>query len=82
MHQAGTLASYGVRWIGTDVRSFKARFRNVYWPGDPLFYQGTVSSIRKEEEQNLVDLDLSCWRTSEGGNARIVDAWMTIRIGE
>ena len=82
MHQASTLSSYGVRWVGTDhVKSFKARFRNVYWPGDPLVYDGVVSDIREQGGQKLVDITLACTRpTADGGSDAIVDAWMTIGL--
>ncbi len=82
MHQASTLSSYGVRWLGTDhVRSFKARFRNVYWPGDRLVYDGTINNIRNADGHNLADINLRCTRTTDnGGSEPIVDAWMTVGL--
>jgi acyl dehydratase len=82
MHQASTLSSYAVRWLGTShVKSFKARFRNVYWPGDPLVYGGVISDIREEDGQKVADLTLNCTRTTPGGDSDpIVDAWMTVGL--
>lgn len=80
MHQASVLVSYAAHWLDpAAVRSFKARFRNVYWCGDPLSYDGTVARMYMGEEtgHNMVDLALSCTRNGDP----IVDVWMTLDLG-
>lgn len=81
MHQASVLSSYAAHWFDPSaVRSFRARFKNVYWCGDPLTYNGTVTRKYVDEEtgHHMADLALSC--TREGGEP-IVDVWMTLDMG-
>ena len=79
MHQAGALASYAVRWLGEEnARSFHARFRNVFWVGDPLTYSGQVLALREEKGRRFADLELVCTRDSD--QAVIVQLWMTFDL--
>lgn len=83
-HQASVLAGYLAHWIDPEtVRSFQVRFRNVYWPGDPIVYDGKV--IEKHEQSETLnrraDFELSCMR---GSGDVLVQAWATcdFRSGE
>lgn len=79
MHQASGLASYAVRWLGEDrVRSFRARFRNVFWVGDALTYDGRITALREQDGQQLADVGLACTRDSDG--AVIVEVAMTFAL--
>ncbi|MEM7124435.1 MAG: MaoC family dehydratase N-terminal domain-containing protein [Pseudomonadota bacterium] len=79
MHQAGGLASYAARWLGPqNVRSFRSRFTNVFWVGDPLTYDGKVVALREEDGQRFADLELTCTRDSD--DAVIVHVWMTFEL--
>ena len=79
MHQAGGLASYAARWLGApNVRSFRSRFTNVFWVGDPLTYDGKILALRKEDSRRLADLELTC--TRDGDDAVIVQVWMTFEL--
>lgn len=73
MHQASVLAGYAANWIDPRcVRSFSARFNDVFWPGERLTYSGSVAAIRSGE----ADLSLQCTRPD--GSA-IVDVRMTVQ---
>ena len=77
-HQASVLAGYAAHWLDPGaVRSFKARFRNVYWPGEPISYDITVLNKYTDETSGhrMADLSLSCTRND---NEPIVDAWMSV----
>ena len=77
-HQASLLAGYAAHWLNPGaIRSFKARFRNVYWPGEPLSYEIIVSDKYKHEKSGhrMAELRLGC---SRNNNESIVDAWMTL----
>jgi len=81
MHQASVLAGYAAHWLEPGaVRTFKARFRNVYWCGDPLSYNGIVVRKYKDDEtgHQKVDLKLSCTRSNN--HDPIVDVWMTLEL--
>mgnify|MGYP002628175015 CR=1 FL=1 len=79
MHQASALASYAVRWLGESrVRSFRARFRNVFWVGDALTYDGHVAALREEDGRRYADLALACTRDSDG--AVVVAVTMTFAL--
>ncbi len=80
MQQASALASYAGRWLGEEnVRSFWARFPNVFWVGDPLTYDGHVVRLYESGGQKMVDVELICRRDSD--DAVIVQAWMTYDLG-
>ena len=57
------------------VRRFRARFRNVYWPGDRMIYAGRVKSLRTEsDDRRIVELLLDCTRQD---GSTLVDVEMT-----
>ena len=62
-------------WALRNVRSFKTRFRNVYWVGDLLSYAGSVANLYEAGGRKMVDLELVCSRDTDG--AAIADTWMT-----
>ena len=81
MHQASVLAGYAAHWLDpTAVRSFRVRFRNVYWPGDLMFYD--IKLARKYTDPDtghrMADLELACTRPP---GESIVDAWITCDFG-
>ncbi len=79
-HQASQLAAYAAHWVDPGaVRFFKARFRNVYWPGENLFHEARVSQkyTDKDSGHRMVDLLLNCIRND---NDPVVDAWMTLDL--
>ena len=81
MHQASALAAYAAHWLDpAAVRSFRARFRNVYWPGDAMTYDITVARKYRDNETGhcMVELELACTRPS---GDHLVDAWMTLNLG-
>ena len=81
MHQASALAAYAAHWLDpAAVRSFRARFLNVYWPGDAMTYDITVARKYRDDETGhcMVDLELACSRPS---GDRLVEAWMTLNLG-
>ena len=46
-------------WLGDGVlRSFGVRFVNQVWPGDTLTARGTVTSIEKRDDGNLVAVEV------------------------
>ncbi|MEQ9490981.1 MAG: MaoC family dehydratase N-terminal domain-containing protein [Alphaproteobacteria bacterium] len=79
MHQASLLAGYAAHWIDpATVRSFKARFRNVFWPGERMIHNAVVTrKYRNDAGAPCADLHLTC--TRDNGDS-IVDAWMTCRF--
>jgi acyl dehydratase len=81
-HQASMLAAYAAHWLDpTAIRFFKARFRNIYWPGETLFYQAEVTkkNIDRDTEHRMLELTLKCTRNH---HEPIVDAWMTLDFGQ
>jgi len=81
MHQASILAGYAAHWLDPmAVRSYRARFRNVYWCGDPLVYDIKIGRkyLNDETGHRMVDLELACTRPPV---EPIVDAWMTLDLG-
>ena len=76
MHQASVLAAYAAHWIDpSTVRRFRARFRNVYWPGDSMIYAGQVKSLSSENGgRRIAELLLSCTRQD---GSTLVDVDMT-----
>jgi acyl dehydratase len=80
-HQASMLAAYAAHWLDpAAIRFFRARFRNVYWPGENLFYRAEVSAkyTDKESGHRMLELTLKCTRNN---NDPVVDAWMTLDFG-
>ena len=80
IHQASMLVGYAAHWIDpATVRSFRARFRNVYWPGDQLVYQGVVSrKYLTESGDCTVGISLSCTRLN---GDPVVDVVMSHNLG-
>ena len=80
-HQASMLAAYAAHWLDpAAIRFFKARFRNVYWPGEILFYKAEVAKkyIDRDSGHRLLELTLNCTRNHHDP---VVDAWMTLDFG-
>ena len=66
-HQASLLAGYAAHWLDPmAVRHYRARFRNIIWPGDLLCYEGRVAQkyLDPENGNRMVDLDLNCTRVN------------------
>jgi acyl dehydratase len=79
MQQASALASYGGRWLGEEnVCSFRARFPNVFWVGDPLTYSGHITKLHESGELRKAEVELICRRDSD--NAIVVQVWMTYEL--
>ncbi|MEM7116032.1 MAG: MaoC family dehydratase N-terminal domain-containing protein [Chloroflexota bacterium] len=81
MHQASVLASYAAHWLDpTAVRKVRIRFPNVYWPGEEMIYQGSVTRkyIDPDTQHRLADLELICTRPP---NKVLVKVWMTLDFG-
>jgi acyl dehydratase len=77
-HQASMLAAYAAHWLDPGaIRFFKARFRNVYWPGEPLSYEAVVAQkyTDKNSGHRIAELVLNCTRNN---NEPVVDVWMTL----
>ena len=77
-HQASQLAAMAAHWFDPHtVASFKARFRNIFWPGECLSY--TAEVVKKYRDQinghRLVELQLACTRNA---GDPVVDAWLTL----
>jgi acyl dehydratase len=81
MCQASMLAGLVASRIDpVGVRRFRARFVNVFWPGEVLTYGFVVGRKHCEPERGhrLVELELVC---SRAGGEAIVLAWMTVDLG-
>ena len=81
MHQASTLAGYAAHWLDPiAVRTFRARFRNVYWPGEVMIYDLKVARKYKDSQtgHRMANLELVCTRPP--GDA-LVHVWMTFDFG-
>jgi acyl dehydratase len=77
-HQASMLAAYAAHWLDpAALIFFKARFRNVFWPGEPLAYDITVAARYRDPEtgHRMLELKLYCTRNDSDP---VVDAWMTL----
>jgi acyl dehydratase len=69
MAQAGVLGTYVTDWLGAaNLRRFAVRFHEQAWPGDVLTYAATVTALREEEGQHLVDLALTVTRQTGGAH--------------
>ncbi len=77
-HQASQLAAMAAHWLqpATTVE-FKARFGNVYWPGEILSYATEVTKKYHNDENGhrMLELKLACTRNNDDP---IVDAWLTL----
>jgi acyl dehydratase len=77
-HQASMLAGLAAHWLDPGaIRFFKARFRNLFWPGESLAYRAQVARkyIDVDSGHRIAELDLVC---SRNGGEPVVDAWMTL----
>ncbi len=77
-HQASMLAAIAAHWFDPAVvTEFKARFRNVFWPGESLAYAAQVSKKYRDENSGhrMLELRLACTRND---NNAVVDAWLTL----
>jgi acyl dehydratase len=71
MLTAGYLGRYLKDWFGpTALRTFSMRFSKQIWPGDTLTCSGTVTAVREENGEKLVDVD--CTVTTQNGDTAIV----------
>jgi acyl dehydratase len=60
MFSMGLLGRSVTDWVGIgNLKSFKVRFTKQTWPGETLVSSITVTGKRKEEGENLVDLDIA-----------------------
>jgi acyl dehydratase len=81
MCQASMLAGHVASRIDpAAVRSFRARFVNVFWPGELLRYGFVVARKHRDPENGhrMAELELTCSRAS---GEPIVRAWMTVDLG-
>jgi acyl dehydratase len=81
MCQASMLAGLVASRIDpVGVRRFRARFVNVFWPGEVLTYGFVVGRKHRDatDGHRLVELELTC---SRAGGEAIVRAWMTVDLG-
>lgn len=78
-HQSGMLAGYAAHWLNpTNVRSFRTRFLNIFWPGNALVYEGIVERKYRDEADNpMVDVLLTCSRTD---GIALVKVWMSLQL--
>ena len=59
MFSMGLLGRAVTDWVGVgNLRSFKVRFTKQTWPGEVLTSKIVVSAKRKDDGDNLVDLDV------------------------
>ncbi len=59
MFSMGLLGRAVTDWVGVgNLRSFKVRFTKQTWPGEILTSKIVVSTKRKDNGDNLVDLDV------------------------
>ena len=60
MFSAGFLATALTEYVGIgNLRRYSVRFAKQTWPGDELTTRITVTEKRKEDDENLVDLECS-----------------------
>lgn len=76
--QASMLAAIAAHWFEpAALTEFRARFRNVFWPGEILTYAAQVSKKYRDETNGhrILQLRLACTRSD---NDPVVDAWLTL----
>ncbi len=81
LHQASQLAAMAAHWLDpAAVRFFRARFRNVFWPGEALAHDLVVTDKYRDDSNGhrMLELALNCTRN---GDDPVVDAWMTLDFG-
>ena len=80
-HGMLTMGMTGVmltNWVGDGrLTKYGVRFTSQVWPGDTLVAKATVTELREEDGQHLVDLEVST--TNEEG-VEVVKGSATARI--
>ena len=67
-HLASLLAGYAAHWLDpAAVREFRARFRNVAWPGDRLEIEGRVERVYRDIDSDCrcAEIVLDCRRSDD-----------------
>ena len=60
MFSMGLLGKAITDWVGVgNLKSYKVRFTKQTWPGETLTSKIQVTAKRKEDGENLVDLEVS-----------------------
>jgi len=60
MFSMGLLGKAVTDWVGVgNLKSYKVRFTKQTWPGETLVSKVQVTAKRKEDDENLVDLEVS-----------------------
>jgi acyl dehydratase len=70
MFSMGLLGRAITDYVGIgNLRNFKVRFTKQTWPGEKLTSKIAVTGKRKEDGENLVDLDVTL--TNENGEVKV-----------
>ena len=70
MFSMGLLGRAITDWVGVgNLRNFKVRFTKQTWPGETLASKIVVTAKRKDDGDNLVDLDVEL--TNENGEVKV-----------
>ena len=70
MFTAGLLATAVTNYVGVgNLTSYRVRFTKQTWPGETLTSKIAVTGKRKEDGENLVDLDVTL--TNESGEVKV-----------
>jgi len=73
MFSMGLLGRAITDWVGIgNLRNFRVRFTKQTWPGEKLTSKIVVTAKRKDNGDNLVDLDVSL--ANEGGEVKVAGA--------
>ena len=60
MFSMGLLGKAVTDWVGVgNLKTYKVRFTKQTWPGETLISKVQVTAKRKEDDENLVDLEVS-----------------------
>lgn len=60
MFSMGLLGKAVTDWVGIgNLKAYKVRFTKQTWPGETLVSSVKVTAKRKEDDENLVDLEVS-----------------------
>jgi acyl dehydratase len=71
MLSMGYLGEFLVDAAGVgNVRTFRARFAKLTWPGDVITCKGTVTAVRDDDGVRLVDCDI--WTETQTGERKVV----------
>jgi acyl dehydratase len=71
MLSMGYLGEFLVRAAGSPaaVRTFRARFAKLTWPGDTVICHGTVTAVRDDGAVRLVDCEV--WTETQTGERKV-----------